>query len=123
MPTCCAHTSCSSTTYRGHALEAQAYERLREVFGTVCADVEADFDEIDGESDPVRLLVRYRPKIALAGLVDSSEGVSSQRLRAEGGDIRTRGAIPWSPLYVAGSVGGAPLDVLRRYIERRDAPR
>ena len=111
------------TTYRGRLLDAAAHERPREVFGAAGADVETDLDEVDGESDHVHLLVRYPPKVALAGLADSLEGVSSRRLRAERDDIRARGPSSWSPSCFAGSVGGAPLDVLRRYIEERDAPR
>ena len=105
------------TTYRGRLLDAAAHERLRDVFGAVCADFETDLDEVDGESDPVHLLVRYPPKVALAGLVSSLEGVSSRRLRAERDEIRARGPSLWSPSSFAGPVGGAPLDVLRRYIE------
>ena len=78
------------TTYRGPILDARAHERLREV----CAAVEAELDELDGEPDQVRLLVRYRPKIRLAGLVDAFEGVWSRRLRAERFDIGARGPIP-----------------------------
>ena len=89
----------------------------------MCADFETDLDEVNGESDHVHLLVRYPPKVALAGLVNSLKGVSSRRLRAERADIRARGSSLWSPSYFAGSVGGAPLDVLRHYIEEQDAPR
>ncbi|WP_294042711.1 transposase, partial [Thiolapillus sp.] len=28
----------------------------------------------------------------------------------------------WSPSYFAGSVGGAPIEVLKRYIEQQQAP-
>ena len=111
------------TKYRGRILDVRAHERLREIFGAVCVDFEADLDEVDGEPDHVHLLVRYPPKVALAGLVNSLKGVSSRRLRAEREDIRARGPSLWSPSYFAGSVGGAPLDVLRRYIEDQDAPR
>ena len=89
----------------------------------MCADFEADLDEVNGEPDHVHLLVRYPPKVALAGLVNSLEGVSSRRLRAERVDIRARVSSLWSPSYFAGSVGGVPLHVLRQYIEEQDAPR
>jgi putative transposase len=29
----------------------------------------------------------------------------------------------WSPSYFAGSVGGAPLSVLKQYIEQQDRPK
>ena len=111
------------TKYRGRILDARAHERLHQVFDAVCADFETDLDEVNGEADHVHLLVRYPPKVALAGLVNSLEGVSSRRLRAERADIRARGPSLWSPSCFAGSVGGAPLDVLRQFIEDRNAPR
>jgi len=111
------------TKYRGRVLDARAHERLHAFFRVVCADVESDLDECDGERDHVHLLVRYPPKVALATLVGSLKGVSSRRLRAERADIAKLGPALWSPSYFAGSVGGAPLDVLRQYIEQQDTPR
>ena len=111
------------TKYRGRLLDAAAHERLRDVFGAAGADFETDLDEVNGESDHVHLLVRYPPKVALAGLVNSLEGVSSRRLRAERDDIRARGPSLWWSSCFAGPVGGAPLDVLRRCIEEQHVPR
>ena len=111
------------TKYRGRVLDVRAHERLHVFFRVVCADFEADLDEVNGERDHVHLLVRYPPKVALAALVNSLKGVSSRRLRAERADLRKLGPSLWSPSYFAGSCGGAPLDVLREYIEEQDAPR
>lgn len=71
----------------------------------------------------VHLLVTYPPKLRLSELVNSLKGVSSRLLKQEFPAISTfwsvrksKGAL-WSPSYFAGSVGGAPLSVLREYIE------
>lgn len=111
------------TKYRGRVLDARAQERLHAIFRVVCADFETDLDECDGERDHVQLLVRHPPKVAVATLVNSLKGVSSRRLRAERADIAKLGRSLWSPSYFAGSVAGAPLEVLREYIERQDSPR
>ena len=112
----------SVTTSRGCLLDARTYERPHACFRLVCADVEADLDEVDGEREPVHLLVRCLPEVALSGLVDSLEGVSSRRLRAERADLAKLGLSLRSPSCFAGPVGGASLDVLREYIERQDSP-
>jgi len=66
-----------------------------------------------------------RPKVALSWLVNSLKGVSSRRLRQEFPDLRRhhwRANRLWSGSYFAGSVGGAPVTVLRQYIEQQDGP-
>ncbi len=91
----------------------------------VCADFGAAFAEFDGEDDHVHLLVGYPPKVAVSTLVNSLEGVSARRPRAEfTGRVNrhsTRGHF-WSPSYFAASAGGAPLAVLRQYIEGQRRP-
>lgn len=67
----------------------------------------------------------FPPKVALTKLVNSLKGVSSRRLRQEFPDLvrhyyRTNRL--WSAPYFAGSVGGAPLSVLRQYIEQQNHP-
>lgn len=104
-------------------LDARAHERLHAIFRVVCADFETDLDECDGGRDHVHLLVRHPPKVAVSVLVNSLKGVSSRRLRAERADVAKLGSSLWSPSYFAGSVGGAPLDVLRQYIEEQNTPR
>jgi putative transposase len=51
--------------------------------------------------------------------------VSSRRMRQEFPDLRRhsyRENRLWSGSYFAGSVGGAPLTVLRQYIEQQNRP-
>lgn len=90
----------------------------------VCADFEADLIEFNGERDHVHLLVNYPPKYSVSGLVNSLKGVSSRRLRKERPDLADkywRGGL-WSKSYFAASCGGAPISVLRKYIERQQTP-
>ena len=82
--------------------------------------------EFDGEHDHVHLLVSYPPKVSLSKLVNSLKGVSSRLIRRGGhaGVDRALGRAKglWSPSYFAGSCGGAPLDVVRQYIESQRTP-
>jgi putative transposase len=79
----------------------------------------------NGGHDHVHLLVNYPPKVALSTLVASLKGVSSRMLRQQSGDfhpwLRRRGVL-WSPSCFAASCDGAPLDILRQYIEQQQAP-
>jgi putative transposase len=90
----------------------------------ICSGFGADLVEINGERDHVHLLVEYPPSIAVARLVNSLKGVSSRLLRKERPDLQHRywHGVLWSPSYFAASCGGAPIEILRQYIEQQNAP-
>src|SRR5262245_66410126 len=71
------------TKRRGKVLTRQHLERLEQIFRSVCADFEVELKEFNGESDHVRLLINYPPKVRLSELVNSLEGVSSRRLKQD----------------------------------------
>jgi putative transposase len=113
------------TKYRRKVFDGDAIERLRTMFTKVCEDFEAQLVELDGEDDHVHLLVNYAPSISVSKLVNSLKGASSRRLRTERPDIAKRDywrASLWSPSYFAASCGGAPISVLRQYIEQQASP-
>jgi putative transposase len=105
------------TKYRRNVLTGAAHETLRDIFTKVCQDFEAVF----GEDDHVHLLVEYPPTVALSHLVNSLKGVSSRRLRQQHPDIAGRyfKGVLWSPSYFAASCSGAPLSIIRQYIEEQ----
>ncbi|MCF1512617.1 IS200/IS605 family transposase, partial [Streptomyces glomeratus] len=91
----------------------------------VCGSFETELKEFNGESDHVHLLVHYPPKVALSKLINSLKGVSSRYLRAEYTGRINRigiGSVFWSRSYFAGSCGGAPLSIVRQYIEGQKRP-
>jgi hypothetical protein len=70
-------------------------------------------------------LVNYPPKVALSTLVNSLKGVSARLLRKEyPAHIRKYlwGGHFWSPSYFAASCGGAPLTIIKEYIENQKRP-
>jgi len=110
--------------YRRKVFDGDAIERLRRMFARVCADFEATLAEMDGEDDHVHLLVEYPPKVSVSGLVNSLKGVSSRMLRKERPDIANRywKNVLWTPSYFAASCGGAPISIVRQYIEQQQTP-
>jgi putative transposase len=98
---------------------------LREIFSDVCTDFEAELIEFEGEDDHVHLLVNYPPKVAVSALVNSLKGVSSRMIRKKNyPEIKNKlwGGALWSPSYFAGSCGGAPISIIRQYIEQQRTP-
>lgn len=114
------------TKYRREVFNKALLDAMRGIFASVCADFEAELVEFDGEDDHVHLLVNYPPKVAVSVLVNSLKGVSSRMIRQKSyPSIRKKlwGGALWSPSYFAGSCGGAPIAVIRQYIEQQQTPR
>jgi putative transposase len=107
------------TKYRRKVLTEAAHETLRDLFARICQECEARLVEANGEDDHVHLLVEYPPKVALSKLVNSLKGVSSRRLRQQHPEIAKRyfKGVLWSSSYFAASCGGAPLSIIRQYVE------
>ncbi len=113
------------TKYRYGVFTKAILDDLKEIFARVCHDFEAELIEFDGEDDHVHLLVTYPPKIAISALVNSLKGVSSRLIRKKRyPSIQKKlwGGSLWSPSYFAGSCGGAPISILRQYIEDQRTP-
>jgi len=113
------------TKYRREVFTKEVLDDLRSIFSGVCNDFEAELVEFDGEDDHVHLLVNYPPKVAVSNLVNSLKGVSSRMIRQKMyPSIRKKlwGGALWSPSYFAGSCGGAPISVIRQYIEQQQTP-
>ncbi|MBF6180750.1 IS200/IS605 family transposase [Nocardia otitidiscaviarum] len=113
------------TKYRHPVFTDTHLRSTEQIMRQVCQDFEAELVEFNGEPDHIHLLVHYPPKLALAKLVNSLKGVSSRLLRKEFEDIRSSywaGKTLWSRSYFAGSVGGAPISILRQYIQQQTRP-
>ena len=113
------------TKFRREVFTKQILADLKDIFSSVCADFQAELVEFDGEDDHVHLLVNYPPKVAVSTLVNSLKGVSSRMIRKKNNpSIRKKlwGDALWSPSYFAGSCGGAPIEILRQYIEQQQTP-
>jgi putative transposase len=105
--------------------EREHIEALREIFTRVCESFDVQIAQLNGESDHTHLLVNFPSDVALSKLVNSLKGVSSRLLRKQ---FPTLEAIYLTNLlssrsYFAASCGGAPLEIIRQYVEQLLAPR
>ena len=104
-----------------HVKVVDYVRRVEEALIAVCADFGTVLVEFNGEDDHVHLLVEYPPTVQLSRLVNSLKGVSSRRLRQRF-RLRTHRDHLWSPSYFAASCGGAPLAIIRQYVEQQRRP-
>jgi putative transposase len=69
--------------------------------------------------------VNYPPKVSISKFLNSLNGASSLLIRKRGYPIIKKklwGNALWSPSYFAGSCGGAPIAIIRQYIEQQRIP-
>ena len=114
------------TKYRKPVLTKVVLQHLESLFQTICEESEAILTEFNGEEDHVHLLIHYPPKIAVAQLVNRLKGTSSRAIRLKRYPSITQnlwGESLWSPSYFSGSCGGAPIDIVRKYIESQASPK
>jgi putative transposase len=113
------------TKYRRNVFTKDILEALHPIFDAICKDFDATLVEFDGEDDHVHLLVNYPPKVTVSKLVNSLKGVSSLLIRKmDFPNIKKKlwGGALWSPSYFAASCGGAPISIIRAYIEQQRTP-
>jgi putative transposase len=66
--------------------------------------------------DHVHLLVGVDPQYGVHRLVKQIKGRSSRLLRQEFSSLRSRIPTLWTNSYFVATVGGAPLELIKRYV-------
>jgi putative transposase len=109
--------------YRKKIITLDGLEVIKASFEEVAKKMDFKLEEFEGESDHVHALVEYPPKLSISQIVNSLKGVSSRRYGAAGHPKPFGKEALWSPSYFASSVGGAPIEVLKAYIQNQDKPK
>ena len=107
------------TKYRTKLFEQEGLETLELAFKSVARKMDFKIVEFNGESEHVHLLIEYPPKLSISTLVNHLKGVSSRIYRKK---FPSNSNHLWSPSYFASSCGGAPIEVLKRYIQNQKSP-
>jgi putative transposase len=113
------------TKYLRNVFKKQHLVAMHQILGDVCQDFETELVEFNGEHDHVHMRLNYPPKAgAYRNWSPRSRG-GEPTLAPEVGEFhpwfKPRGVL-WSPSYFAASCGGAPIEILKRYIEQQQAP-
>ncbi len=96
--------------YRRKVLVESVAQRLEQIIREVCQEHEAEVLSLDIQPDHVQLIHR---------LVRLIKGRSSRFLRQEFPKLKTRMPTLWTNSYFVSTVGGAPLSVIKQYIENQ----
>ena len=111
--------------YRKAVFNQAMLERLKVLFAETCLQMDCELLEFNGEYDHVHLLVSLHPKHSISVLVGKLKGKSSYFLRKEfWTEIKNKlwGNALWTHSYCVVSCGGAPLEVVRQYVENQRNP-
>jgi len=109
--------------YRRRVVAGRVEARVKVIVFEVVAEaggevIEVEVIEVEVMPDHVHLLVEVPLGVALPELVQKLKGRSSRMLRAEFAHLRRLPAL-WSPSWFVSTLGGAPLEVVRRYVENQ----
>lgn len=105
--------------YRRKVLSDEVADHLKDILRQVCAEHNAEILELEIMPDHVHLLVECDPQFGIHRLVKLCKGRSSFLLREKFPDLKKRLPSLWTNAYFLSTVGGAPLAVIKQYIENQ----
>ena len=110
------------TQYRQTVLSAEGLNVIESACNTVALKMDFQILAFNGEADHVHLLVEYPPKLSISQIVNALKGVASRRYGQAGLPKPKGKAALWTPAHFSVSVGGAPIEGLKRYIQDQEKP-
>ena len=103
--------------YRRRVLTGAIADRLSEILKTIATEMEVEIAYMSVMLDHVHLFVRANPVDSPHWLIKQFKGFSSNILRGEFPELKTRLPTLWTRSYFCESVGHISEDVVRKYIE------
>ena len=114
-----------TTKCRRNVITKSMLNRMNEVFQETLLQMGGELIEFNGEDDHVHLMISISPQTAISHLVGKLKGKSSYVIRKEFWELVKKklwGTHFWSPSYCAVSCGGAPLEILKEYVQSQRTP-
>jgi putative transposase len=113
----CAYHVVWCPKYRRRVIGGRMEQRLKEVIAEVVTEKGAWLIELQTMPDHVHLLVEVDRQFGVHKLVKAIKGRSSRLLGEEFSWLGSRLPSLWTNSYFVATVGGAPLSVIKRYVE------
>ena len=105
--------------YRRKVLVGEVEARLKELIINTCNEIKVDIIEMEIMPDHVHLLLEVDPQYGVNKAIKLIKGRSSFYLRKEFKSLTTKLPTLWSNSYFISTVGGAPLSIIKQYIENQ----
>ena len=103
--------------FRRPVLIDDVEERLKTIIQDVSDEYSCEVINLEIMPDHVHLLVEVDPQFGIHKLIKTIKGRSSRIIRSEFKWVKSRLPTLWSNSYFVSTVGGAPLGVIKQYVE------
>jgi putative transposase len=113
----CAYDVVWCPKYRRKVIGGRMEQRLREIIVEVIAEKGGWLIELETMADHVHLVVEVDPQFGIHKMVKAIKGRSSRVLREEFPWLKSKLPSLWTNSYFVATVGGAPLSVIKRYVQ------
>lgn len=113
------------TKYRRKCFTKAILDRLHEICKDICEKWDIGLIEFGGEQDHIHLLLDFHPSAQPSKFVNNLKTVSSRLIRRDFGEHLSRfywKPVLWTRAYCLLSAGGAPIEVIKQYIENQETP-
>ena len=105
--------------YRRPVLQDEVAQRLKVIIEEVSKERKSEIIELEIMPDHVHLVIECDPQYGIHKLIKQMKGRSSRYLREEFPGLKKRLPTLWTNSYFLSTVGGAPLAVIKQYIENQ----
>lgn len=105
--------------YRRKVLVGAVETRLKELVYEISSELKVEVIEVKTDKDHIHMLVEVDPQFGVSNYVKKLKGKTSRILRDEFPHLRQRLPTLWTNSYFVSTVGGAPLSVVKQYIENQ----
>lgn len=105
--------------YRRKVLIAPIDTRLKEIIQGCAEELQCEVIEMEIMPDHVHLLIEVNPQFGVHRAIKAIKGRSSRLLRQEFPDLKRKLPTLWTNSYFVSTVGGAPLAIVKQYIENQ----
>ena len=105
--------------YRRKILTGDIEKRLKEIIIKKTKELKSELIELEIMPDHVHLLIEVDPQFGIHKLVKNIKGYTSKILRQEFKVLTTKLPTLWTNSYFISTVGGAPLSIIKQYIENQ----
>jgi putative transposase len=103
--------------YRRKVLQGPIAKRCEQLLRKMAAQYRAEIMALQIMPDHLHMLVEIDPQFGIHRLIKNLKGASSHALRKEFASLRSRLPSLWTNSYFLSTVGGAPLSVMKQYVE------
>jgi putative transposase len=103
--------------YRRKVLVNGVDIRLKELIIEICQEIQVEIIEMEVMPDHIHLLIEVDPQFGINKAIKLIKGRTSRILRQEFPYLKTKLPTLWTNSYFVSTVGGAPLNVIKEYVE------